>query len=246
MVIMFKKSILFVALASLLLAACGTATPTVVSGGSAAPTTGVSVTGHGEVRLAPDIAYVTIGVHTTGSNVSDVVAANAEQVASVMASLADLGVAPEDMQTSNFNVYASDSYDPATGLPSGTTYTVDNQVNVTARDLANLGSLLDRAVSSGANSIWGVSFDVADKDASQAEARDEAVQDAVAEAQALAAAAGIELGSVISINYAPTGYYYGPYYGMGGGGGAAEAASTSIVPGQITVSADVTITYAIQ
>lgn len=243
---MFKKSILFVALASLLLAACGTATPVTVTGGSSVPTTGVTVTGHGEVHMAPDIAYVTIGVHTTGNNVSDVVAANADQVASVMASLTELGVAQEDMQTSNFNVYASDSYDPATGLPSGTmTYTVDNQVNVTARDLANLGALLDRAISSGANSIWGVSFDVSDKDASQGQARDEAVQDAIAEAQALATAAGVSLGDVISISYAPTGYYYGPYYGMGGGGGAAESATTSIVPGQITVSADVTITYAI-
>lgn len=243
---MFKKSVLFIALGALILAACGTATPVTVTGGSSVPTTGVSVTGHGEVRMAPDVAYVTIGVHTTGTNVSDVVAANADQVASVMASLADLGIAPEDMQTSNFNVYASDSYDPATGLASGTNYTVDNQVNVTARDLANLGALLDRAVSSGANSIWGVSFDVSDKDAAQAEARDEAVQDAVAEAQALASAAGVSLGSVISISYTPTGYYYGPYYGMGGGGGAAEAATTSIVPGQITVSADVTVTYAIK
>ena len=246
MVKMFKKSLFIVVAASLLLAACGSATPTVVTSGSTVPTTGVSVTGHGEVRMAPDIAYVTIGVHTTGTNVSDVVAANANQVAAVMAALAELGIAQEDMQTSNFNVYASDSYDPSTGLPSGTNYTVDNQVNVTARDLANLGSLLDRAVSSGANSIWGVSFDVADKDAAQSQARDEAVQDAVVEAQALASAAGVSLGSVISISYTPTGYYYGPYYGMGGGGGASEAASTSIVPGQITVSADVTVTYAIK
>lgn len=243
---MFRKSILLAAVAALLLAACGTATPVVMSGGSNAPTTGVSVSGHGEVRLEPNIAYVTIGVRSTGTNVSDVVAANASQVASVMAALAEMGVAQEDMQTSNFNVYASDSYDPSTGLPSGTNYTVENTVNVTARDLASLGQLLDRAVSSGANSIWGVSFDVDDKDEAQSQARDAAVQDAIAEAQALASAAGVTLGDVISISYAPSGYYYGPYYGMGGGGAASEAAATSIVPGLITVSADVTVTYAIR
>lgn len=244
---MVRKSVFFVAVAALLLAACGTATPVVSGGGSSpAPTTGVSVSGHGEVRLAPNIAYVTIGVRTSGSNVSDVVAANATQVASVMAALSDMGIAQEDMQTSNFNVYASDSYDPATGLPSGSNYTVENTVNVTARDLDNLGQLLDQAVSSGANSIWGVSFDVDDKDEAQSQARDMAVQDAIAEAQALATAAGVTLGNVISISYTPTGYYYGPYYGMGGGGAASEAAATSIVPGLITVSADVTVTYAIR
>lgn len=239
---MLKKSVLFVALAALFLAACGSA---VAPAGSAAPTTGVSVSGHGEVQLAPDIAYVTIGVHSSGTNVSDVVAANADQVAAVMASLAEMGIAQEDMQTSNFNVYASDSYDPATGLPSGSNYTVDNTVNVTARDLASLGELLDRAVSAGANSIWGVSFDVDDKNDAQGQARDMAVENAMTEAQALATAAGVSLGDVISISYTPTGYYYGPYYGMGGGGGAADSATTSIVPGLITVSADVTIIYAI-
>lgn len=243
---MVKKSILFVALAGLLLAACGTVAPAAPAAGGVQPTTGLTVSGRGEIRLVPNIASVTIGVRTTGANVSEVVAANAAQVAEVMQALSSLGVAAEDMQTSNFNVYANQSYDPVTGLPSEIiNYSVENTVTVIVRDLASLGQLLDRAVSAGANSIWGVSFDVDDKTASQAEARDLAVQNALEQAQALAAAAGVELGEIISINYVPTGYYYGPMYGMGGGGAAAEA-STSIVPGQITVGADVSITFAIK
>ena len=113
--------------------------------------------------------------------------------------------------------------------------------------MAGLGGLLDSAISAGANSIWGVTFDLEDKDAALAEARDLAVQDATAEAQALAGATGVSLGEIISVSYTDSGYYYPPYYGMGGGGGGAEAgAATSIVPGQITVSAEVFITYAIQ
>lgn len=242
---MVKKSILFVALAGLLLAACGTAAPAPqpVAG---QPATGLTVSGRGEIRLVPNIATVTIGVRTTGVNVSDVVAANAAQVAEVMEALSGLGIAMEDMQTSNFNVYANQSYDPVTGLPSEiTSYSVENTVTVIARDLSKLGELLDRAVSAGANSIWGVSFDVDDKSATQAQARDLAVQNAIEQAQALASAAGVELGNIISINYAPTGYYYGPMYSLGGGGAAAEA-STSILPGQITVGADVSITFAIK
>ncbi|MCW5873173.1 MAG: SIMPL domain-containing protein [Anaerolineales bacterium] len=242
---MVKKSILFVALAGLLLAACGTAAPAAapVAG---QPTTGLTVSGRGEVRLVPNIASVTIGVRTSGTNVSEAVAANAAQVADVMEALSSLGIATEDMQTSNFNVYANQSYDPMTGLPSEIiSYSVENTVTVIARDLSKLGQLLDRAVSAGANSIWGVSFDVDDKSAGQAQARDLAVQNAIEQAQALAAVAGVELGEIISITYAPTGYYYGPMYGMGGGGAAAEA-STSILPGQITVGADVTVTFAIK
>lgn len=241
---MFKKTVVLVGLAGLLLAGCSGAVGGVTIGGYA---TGLSVNGHGEVSLAPDIAYVTIGVHTQASDVSQAVSQNADQVASVMAALASLGVAQEDMQTSNFNLYTGDNYDPTTGLPSGEkTYTVDNTVNVTVRNLADMGHLLDEAISAGANSIWGVTFDVDDKEAAQAEARDMAMQDAVSEAQGLAQVAGVSLGAVKSISYTQGGAYYPPYYGMGGGGGAAEAASTSIVPGLITISADVNLTYDIQ
>lgn len=245
---MVKKSILFVALAGLLLAACGAAAPASVPpvGGGALPAAGLTVSGRGEIRLVPNIASVTIGVRTMGANVSEVVAANAAQVADVMEALSALGIPAEDMQTSNFNVYANQSYDPVTGLPTEiNNYSVENTVTVLARDLTKLGELLDRAVSAGANSIWGVSFDVDDKSATQAQARDMAVQNAIEQAQALAAAAGVELGNIISINYVPSGYFYGPMYGMGGGGAAAEA-STSILPGQITVGADVTVTFAIK
>lgn len=241
--LMLKKSVIFVALAALLLAGCsGTA-----GGGSGygGTTTGVTVGGHGDVRLPPDIAYITIGVHSEGDDIGQVVSANAAQVAAVMAALTNAGVAKEDIQTSNFSVYTNQKYDQISGQPSGVTYSVDNQVNVTARNLDQLGALLDSAVQAGANNIWGVSFDLADKTDAQSQARDKAVQNAKDQAQALASAAGVTLGAITSVSYTPAQYYGGPYYGMGGGGGG-EGATTSIVPGLITVSADVTITYALK
>lgn len=245
---MLKKSLVLIVLAAtaLILAGCSGTTTVAPSYGNG-QTAGLSVNGRGQVVLPPDVAYVTIGVHTEATDVSQAVQANADQVAAVMAALADAGVAPEDMQTSNFSVYTMDNYDPATGLISGKRYSVDNTVNVTARDLANLGQLLDSAISAGANSIWGVTFDLENKDSSLAQARDMAVEDAKAEAQALASATGVSLGDIVSVSYTDTGYYnYYPYYGLGGGGGGDAGAATSIVPGQITISAEVYITYAIQ
>jgi uncharacterized protein YggE len=243
---MFKKSLVLLVLASvaIILTACA-GTTTVVSGNTT--NYGLAVNGRGEIFLAPDVAYITIGVHTEATDVSTAVSDNANLVSSVMDALAAAGVAQEDMQTSNFSVYTMDNYDPNTGLISGKKYSVDNTVNITARDLAGLGELLDRAITAGANSIWGVTFDLADKTAAQAQARDMAVEDAKAEAQALAAATGVTLGEIINVSYTDSGYYnYGPYYGLGGGGGGDAQAVTSIVPGQITVSAEVFITYAIQ
>jgi uncharacterized protein YggE len=243
---MLKKSLLFFILAAsaLVLVACN-GTTTVVANPNT--TYGLSVNGRGQVVLPPDVAYVTIGVHTEATDVSTAVSDNANLVAAVMDALAGSGVAPEDMQTSNFSVYTMDNYDPMTGVISGKKYSVDNTVNITARNLDALGDLLDRAITAGANSIWGVTFDLADKTAALAQARDMAVEDAKTEAQALASATGVSLGSIINVSYTDTGYYnYVPYYGMGGGGGGDAGASTSIVPGQITVSAEVFLTYAIQ
>ncbi len=244
---MLKKAsfVIVLVLAGLILVACNGTTTAVPSYGSGSAS-GLTVTGHAQVALPPDVAYVTIGVHTEATDVSQAVSDNANQVAAVMAALSQAGIAPADMQTSNFSVYTMDNYDPMTGLTNGKKYSVDNTVNVTARDLNALGGLLDSAISAGANSIWGVTFDLENKDAPQAQARDMAVQDAISEAQALATASGVSLGNIINVSYTDTGYnnYY-PNYGMGGGGGG-EAATTSIVPGQITVSADVIITYAIK
>ena len=244
---MYKKSLtIFVLAASALILTACSGTTTVVPSYGGTSAAGLSVNGHGQVDLPPDIAYVTIGVHTEATDVSQAVSDNANQVAAVMAALSQAGIAAEDMQTSNFSVYTMDNYDPLTGLVNGKKYSVDNTVNVTARDLAGLGSLLDQAVSAGANSIWGVTFDLEDKETAQAQARDLAVDDAKAEAQALASAVGVSLGDIISVNYTSSNYNYYPYYGMGGGGGGEAGAATSIVPGQITISADVYVTYAIQ
>lgn len=246
---MLKKSVvLFVLVATALILAGCSGTTTIVPSYEGAGSAGLSVNGRGQVILPPDVAYVTIGVHTEAADVSQAVSDNANQVAAVMAALSQAGIPAEDMQTSNFSVYTIDNYDPATGLVTGKRYSVDNTVNVTARDLAGLGGLLDSAVTAGANSIWGVTFDLENKDAAQAEARDMAAADAKAEAQALASAAGVSLGDLVSVSYTDTGYYYPPYYGygLGGGGGEGVGASTSIVPGQITVSAEVYITYTIQ
>jgi uncharacterized protein YggE len=77
---------------------------------------------------------------------------------------------------------------------------VDNTVNVTVRDLSVLGKLLDGVVRAGANSINGINFDVTDKTQAITEARKLAIEDARATAQELAAAAGVTLGDIYSLN----------------------------------------------
>jgi uncharacterized protein YggE len=210
-----------------------------------APT--LSVSGSGEAFLAPDIAYIYIGVHTEAPNAADAVADNNSQTEELIQALIDFGIESNDIRTTSFSIWPMDQFDPTTGRPTGEkSYAVDNTVYVTVRDLARLGDLLDAAVQAGANTVNSVQFDVADKDEALQEARAEAVEDARAQAEALAQAADLSLGEVRSISFIEP-QAYPIFDGRGGGGGeAAEAAAVPIQPGQLTFTVNVNVTYTLE
>lgn len=156
----------------------------------------ITVVGSGEVRVTPDTASVQIGVDTTAPTTQDALAQNTAQANAIIEKIKALGVAEKDIQTSGFNIYPTYSDDGR----QVTGYTVSNQVNVTIRDLAQAGNLLDQVVQAGANRIYGVSFTVADPAATLAQARDKAVTDAKARADQLAQGSGATVGQVLVIS----------------------------------------------
>ena len=221
--------------------------------GACAPAAGnanvrtLSVSGSGEALLAPDIAYIYVGVHTENSTAATAVEENTSQTQELVKAIRDFGIDEKDIRTTNFSIYPMDRFDPATGLPSGEkVYAVDNTVYVTVRDLTKLGDLLDTAVQAGANNINSVQFDVAEKDEALKQARADAVKDAESQAQSLAQAAELSLGEIQSISFNESSPY--PIFDGKGGGGAiaAEQAAVPIQPGQLTFTVYVNVTYALK
>jgi uncharacterized protein YggE len=155
----------------------------------------ITVVGNGEVKVTPDTAGVQIGVETTAPTTQEALAQNTAQATAIIEKIKALGVAEKDIQTSGFNIYPT--YDTDGRQVTG--YTVSNQVNVTIRDLAQAGNLLDQVVQAGANRIYGVSFTVADPAAALAQARDKAVVDAKARAEQLAKGTGATVGQVLVV-----------------------------------------------
>jgi len=224
------------------LAACGT---TPVANSAQQPRT-LSAAGTGQVYIVPDIAYVNVGVRVDADEVSAALAANNVQANAIADALKALGVEKSDIQTSNFNVYPMQDWGPD-GQISRKYYVVENTVYITVRDLTKLGQLLDTVVSSGANTINGISFDVLDKSAAQAEARDKAIANAKAEAEAIAAAAGVKLDMIQTLNVYNSGVSIPMYESKGlGGGAAAYDTSVPISAGQLKVTADANITFIIK
>ena len=222
---------------ALLMSACG---PT-----NQAAVRTLNVSGSGQANLAPDIAYIYVGVHTENPTAAEAVAENNTQTQTVIQAIKDFGIDEKDIRTTNFSIYPQDKYDPQTGTPTGDkTYVVDNTVYVTVHQLDQLGDLLDTVVTAGANTVNSVQFDVANKAEALKQARADAVKDAEAQAKSLAEAAGLSLGEIQSIGFQDS----QPIFDGKGGGGAlaADAASIPIQPGQLTFTVTVNISYALK
>jgi uncharacterized protein YggE len=211
---------------------------------SDAPTNSITVTGFGEANGAPDVAYVMLGVDIVNEDIGEAVSQSNQTTEQVHDAILQLGVAEEDLQTTDFSVWTEDIFSQETGMPTGERrYHVVNMVRITVRDLAQTADVIDAGLDAGANSVGGLSFGIDDTTALESEARVDAVADARARAEALAEALGVTLGGPI---IATENYGYGGIpvvreaaMGMGGGGGA------SISEGQMTVSVQVTVTYSI-
>jgi uncharacterized protein YggE len=250
---MRKRTVAFAAVALLVLTAALTACGTTGLTGaqaqqtdSQAPERTITVTGTGQVSGAPDIAHITLGVQTMDPSAQAALQTNSQQMTAVIAAIKAQGVADTDIQTSNFSIYAEQPTPtkvPSSGATQSTEviYHVSNQVNVTVRDLTKLGDILDQAVGAGANSAFGISFDVKDPTSLEDAARELAVADAKARADNLAKLAGVTLGQVMMVSESGGGP--GPIYRAAA---LDMAGATPIQAGELQVSLAVQVVYAIQ
>lgn len=228
----------FVLVLAVFLSACAPAA------GNQPPVRTVSVNGQAVVYAAPNIAHITIGVHSENVDPQEAVAANNAQANRVMDALKALGVDEKDIRTSNFSIYVQDEFDME-GKRTGTRFVVDNSVYVTLRDLEKIGEVLSGVVEAGANTIYGISFDVEDRAALLESGRDEAIQNARQQAESIAAAAGVQLGEIQSISFynsVPSPVMYDnkiAAQGLGGG-------SVPISSGQLEFTVDVSIVYGLK
>ena len=170
----------------------------------------ISIEGRGEVMATPDMAQINSGVTTQGATAREALDANTAAMADLIAELKAAGIEPRDIQTSGFSVnpnYVYTDERDANGYslpPKINGYQVSNTVTVTVRKLDTLGSILDKSVTVGANTISGVSFSVADPSELYDEARKAAFADARAKAELYATAAGSTLEGILSISEGQT------------------------------------------
>ncbi|WP_332118997.1 SIMPL domain-containing protein [Azorhizobium caulinodans] len=205
----------------------------------------LTVVGQGRASARPDIATVTTGVVAAGKTAEEALAANSKAMEQVIAAIKDAGVEPKDISTSGLSVqpqYSQPGKD-SREAPKVVGYEVRNAVTVTVRDLALVGTLLDKVVQAGANQASGLSFQLADASPLQLQARVAAVKDAQAQAQQIADAAGVRLVRIRRIDPRGGDNYLALPAPMPM---KAEARAVPVESGEMDVRAQVSIVYEIE
>lgn len=205
----------------------------------------LSLTGHGEVHVAPDLALVSMGVMSSAETAQEALAVNTKSMTALMAALKTASIENKDIQTSNFSVNPRYDYGQNNGQPAKLTgYDVSNTVTITLRKLDTMGDLLDKAVASGSNQINGISFSVANPQEALDRARKEAVIDAKRKADLYAAATSTTIGNVISLSEG-LGSEPAPIM-MRAKMAASDSAAVPIAQGEQVISVDVNIAWEIK
>ena len=204
------------------------------------PPPAISVSGEATVSVAPDQAQIDAGVSSEAKTAREASEANNAAMGKVLLALKGAGIEEKDYQTARLSLQPQ--YAPnRTGSSPITGYRASNRVTIRVRDVAKVANVIDVLVGAGANDIGGINFMVSAASKLLDDAREQAIADARRKAEIYAKAAGVTLGSPVSISEegapGPT-----PFRKMAAG----AAASTPVVQGEETLHVTVSVSWAIK
>ena len=209
----------------------------------------IAVEGTGTVDVTPDTADVTFGVLTQAESLETAQNENIRRTEALMETLAEAGIAEEDIETSNYSVRVINEYDRDGNLVGVQGYEVWNSVTVTIRDISTIGTVLDAAIGAGANEVGSIDFYVDNTDAAASQARTAAVENAREKADELAEAAGVIVTGVYSIEETAAPQPDSIQYEMQESALASDEAApreVPVSPGQQAISVSVRVVYEIE
>ena len=219
--------------------------PAVVNISEKAVVKSVTVVGHGVVEAKPDMASVRIGVESVALSVDVALMENRQALSHIVSTLVDIGVMDADIQTANYSFNFDRSAPELAGARSNQAtryYRVNNMLTVVIRDLALTADIIDAAVVAGANQMWGVEFDVADRERLDREALHAASLDARERAQFIADLSGLRLGELLSVSEV-VGYQAGGVAMRAEGFGGV---ASNVHPGLIQFSSQLQVVYSLE
>ena len=204
-----------------------------------APTSpSITTEGRASIKVAPDMAWISVTAETRAANPAEAQAANAQTMQKVRAALRAAGVKDDLVKTRSYNVDPQMQY--ANGKSTVIGYIAQQSLDVKVESLVGIGKIID-AAGSAATSVGDIRYDTSKRTELEAEALAGAVKDGVRRADVMAAAAGRSVLSVWHITDQHEAQIIPRPVAMMAAA-PRVGAETTISPAEVEITASVTVT----
>lgn len=214
----------------------------------------LTVSGEAEAAAKPNLAVVQIGAEVFAAKAQAAQEQVNELAQKTIAAIREVGIAEDEVQTAQLSlepVYRSRQRPierPGMAGPEAQElvgYRASNVVEVRVKDLSKVAAVIDAATAAGANRIQGIQFQLQDDTEPRKQALQQAAKRAREKAEALASATGVTIEGVEEVVEGNVQMFPMRSFAMHRGAMAAAEMATPVQPGQVRLTATVTVTYRI-
>jgi len=203
--------------------------------------TGIEVTGTAKESVVPDMARFSFSLKGKGKELSPLKAEIDKKTAATVTLFKKLGVETKNITSSEVSIQPQYNYQTKTFIG----YDVSRNVKVVLHDLAKYTALVNGAIEAGITTINNITLDIKDRGTLENKALGSAIKAAKQKAEILAANSDVKIGKVLYVKEGG-----GPIrlesYQFKQRASSADVAQGAFEPGEIAVTATVSVRYSIQ
>ena len=157
----------------------------------------IAVSGMAEQEVAPDMAYIDVGINVRADDAENVRTQEAQIASQIRRALLGLAITDNDLQNTSYYLYQEYKVD-RNGVRTADKYVLDSSIKVTVKDLDKLSQVIDNVVEAGATNISNITYALSTQNIIQRQLLATAVENARDKAAVVANAGSRTLGNMLS------------------------------------------------
>lgn len=208
----------------------------------------IAVSGMAEQEVAPDMAYIDVGINVRADDAETARTQEAQIASQIRRALLGLAITDNDLQNTSYYLYQEYKVDRS-GVRTADKYVLDSSIKVTVKDLDKLSHVIDNVVEAGATNISNITYALSTQNIIQRQLLATAVENAREKAAVVANAGSRTLGNMLSadINSFDGGTIvaYGANKLRSTTNLAEDGVATKLSPGKIKLNARVQVVFSL-
>lgn len=208
----------------------------------------IAVSGMAEQEVAPDMAYIDVGINVRADDAETARTQEAQIASQIRRALLGLAITDNDLQNTSYYLYQEYKVD-RNGVRTADKYVLDSSIKVTVKDLDKLSQVIDNVVEAGATNISNITYALSTQNIIQRQLLATAVENARDKAAVVANAGSRTLGNMLSadINSFDGGIIvaYGANKLRSTTNLAEDGVATKLSPGKIKLNARVQVVFSL-